>query len=395
MKPLRFRNPALKSASVLFAFFAACSSSEKAAETTALGETSKLEEIAGGDALNGSPSTDTPPAALGAMAATSGDPTLDVPASPVPSTTVDPAQAVPAADGATPTAAQAAGALDHKRAVSSDLPSISQAPFQQEGFWMNAYYFVRSPNETWDSLSQLFYGRPDRADLLKNWNKKAKLHVGQVVYYNSPSRPDDSTGLRIFAEDFGAPLEQVIVKAGDSMSLIGQRRFGHVKTWKEIAILNPEVPNPDVIAAGQVLKVQPAQIDTAAVLERIVKEVTAGQQARAAESSPTPAAHDEAAAAAATATVESKPSDLPPPPSAEVPTDHVAPPAPDSVQSAAAPAPEAEPTPIDASASSSFASSLKSSNMLAMVGGGLLLVALVLIVSKRLAKVRAAKTRVQ
>jgi hypothetical protein len=124
------------------------------------------------------------------------------------------------------------------------------------------------------------------------------------------------------------------------------------------------------------------------VLERIIKEVTAGQQARATESTPA------SAEATAAATAEGKPADLPPP-SSEVPADHVAPPAPDSVPAVAAPAPEAELTPIDAGSSASLTSSLKSSNMLAMVGGGLLLVALVLIVSKRLAKVRAAKTRVQ
>jgi hypothetical protein len=159
-------------------------------------------------------------------------------------------------------------------------PVISEKPFEKEGRWMNAYYFVRSQNETWESISTLIYGRPDRASLLMSWNVKdaEPLKAGKVIYYNSALRPDDIENIKVFSDDFGLAFEQVEVKAGDSMSLIGLNMFGDAQVWREIASLNPEIANPDVIQPGQKLKIQSVTLNTKAVFEQLLAQAQAQSQ---------------------------------------------------------------------------------------------------------------------
>lgn len=153
-------------------------------------------------------------------------------------------------------------------------PKIAATPFQSDSRWMNAFYVVRSSSDSWETLSQMLYGRPDRAELLSSWNKGQSLFVGQVVYYNSPFRPDDSASMMVWSQDFGAELQKITVVAGESMSLIAQRLYGDVQSWREIAAVNPEITNPDLIQIGQELIVQPAQVDTAAALAKIIQQAT-------------------------------------------------------------------------------------------------------------------------
>lgn len=153
-------------------------------------------------------------------------------------------------------------------------PELVKAPFEAEGFWMNAFYFVRSRSENWISISEKLYGRADRADMLRKWNPGKRLHIGQVVYYNSPSRPDDAETIKVFAEDFGAQLEEITVQKGDTLSKLGEARYGNIRSWKELAAMNPDIPNPDVIEVGQKIRLQPKDVDTKAVLQQIMKEVS-------------------------------------------------------------------------------------------------------------------------
>jgi LysM repeat protein len=148
---------------------------------------------------------------------------------------------------------------------------MKEQPFQSEGRWMNAYYFIRSPDENWESLSEMIYGRTDRANLIAQWNNQGTLKVGRVVYYNSAMRPDDSTSMKIFAEDFGASLEQITVQPGDTLSLIAKARFGNLSNWKEISSLN-NLSNPDLIQIGQTLVVQPVQVNTKDALAQIISQ---------------------------------------------------------------------------------------------------------------------------
>jgi hypothetical protein len=157
----------------------------------------------------------------------------------------------------------------------SRAPKIAASPFQSpDGRWLNAFYFVRSDNESWESISTKLYGRPDRAEFLKTWNSSRGLAPGEVVYYNSPSRPEDTSEMKTFARDFGFELENVTVRKDDWMSKLGAARYGDVRSWREIAALNPEISNPDLIEIGQVLRVQPVQIDTAPVLQKIIAQLS-------------------------------------------------------------------------------------------------------------------------
>lgn len=153
-------------------------------------------------------------------------------------------------------------------------PEILTAPFEAEGFWVNAFYFVREEGETWNSVSEKLYGRADRKPLLQKWNPGKRVRIGQVIYYNSPARPDDSENMKVFAEDFGYQLDQVTIQKGDTLSKIGLARYGNVRTWKEISALNPDLANPDRVEVGQVIKLQPKDIDTKPVLSNIMKEVS-------------------------------------------------------------------------------------------------------------------------
>ncbi|MBS1983003.1 MAG: LysM peptidoglycan-binding domain-containing protein [Bdellovibrionales bacterium] len=157
-------------------------------------------------------------------------------------------------------------------------PHVVEAPFEKGGHWMNSYYFVRTNRESWKLLSEKLYGRPDRAAMLRKWNGGKRLRIGQIIYYNSPTRPEDSSNLQVFAEDFGYKLEEVVVKKGDSLSRISQQLYGTRGGWKEIAALNPQLQNPDMVEVGDVLKVQPKDIITEPALQRIIKEVAKSEE---------------------------------------------------------------------------------------------------------------------
>ena len=206
-------------------------------------------------------------------------------------TTAAAAQAPDAAAAGTVEGAGGEAAAPHVRLFGKrHAPVVKAAPFQSaDGRWLNSFYFVRSPNENWESLSQLIYGRADRADILQGWNQAGTLKVGRVIYYNSAIRPEDSSNMKVLAEDYGYQLEKVEVKAGDSLSKIGGGLYGNVQTWAEIAALNPQIKNPDLIEIGQVLNIQPAQIDTQKALQQVLAAgQSVGEQQKVAGAKPAP-----------------------------------------------------------------------------------------------------------
>ena len=185
-------------------------------------------------------------------------------------------------DSGTPTASAALKGTS----FAGSAERISATPIQSGQFWLNAFYFVRAPGENWQTVSQTIYGRPDRAELLQNWNPDAKLKVGSVVYYNSPFRPTDSQTMKPFAADFGAELEVVVVKKGDTLSKIAKARYGEFQAWREIASMNPDLQNPNQIEVGQRIMLAPASLDTASILSSHVAAVQ--QTEKAAKKTETP-----------------------------------------------------------------------------------------------------------
>jgi LysM repeat protein len=161
----------------------------------------------------------------------------------------------------------------------SKFPEIASKPFQKDGLWMNSYMFVRG-EQNWKQISRLLYGREDRANLLAQWNAGRELRPGTIIYYNSPLRADDSTSMKVLEDDFGLSLEGLIVKKGDSLSLIAARVYGSPEAWREIASLNQDlIPSPDVIEVGQNLRISPSVRNTQAVLQAAIKKMQAEAEA--------------------------------------------------------------------------------------------------------------------
>lgn len=163
----------------------------------------------------------------------------------------------------------------------SQFTRIAPRPFIKEDRVMNAYIFVRS-EQSWQELSQLLYGDVAFADTLATWNSAAPLKSGTLVYYNSPFRPEDQDEMKSFENDFGMTLESVTVEKGDSLSLIGQRLYGDVDTWREIASLNQDqLYHPDVIEIGQNIRVASQSRQTMQILQDFVAQVRAEAEAAA------------------------------------------------------------------------------------------------------------------
>jgi nucleoid-associated protein YgaU len=86
--------------------------------------------------------------------------------------------------------------------------------------------------------------------------------------------------MKVLEDDFGLSLEGLIVKKGDSLSLIAARVYGSPEAWREIASLNQDlIPSPDVIEVGQNLRISPSVRNTQAVLQAAIKKMQAEAEA--------------------------------------------------------------------------------------------------------------------
>ena len=175
-------------------------------------------------------------------------------------------------DAATDEAPRASRSSRVRAYSGSEQVMVETTPFEKEGFLLNGIYFVRGSEESWSSLSQKLYGRPDRDQLIKQWNKGQPLNIGSAIYYNSPSRPEDRSAMKPFAMDFGSSLEKHVVQRGESLSQIAAQMYGDPMSWKEISALNPDIQNPDRIEIGQNIIVQPKGVDTQAFLANLANQ---------------------------------------------------------------------------------------------------------------------------
>ncbi|MBP7843694.1 MAG: LysM peptidoglycan-binding domain-containing protein [Proteobacteria bacterium] len=184
-----------------------------------------------------------------------------------------------------------------KSSSGAKAATVKTTPFEKDGFFMNAFYFVQSNQEDYSALSNKFYGRPDRAELLKKWNSTKKPKIGNVIYYNSPFRHSDSAQMLSFGEDFGASNGQITSTDGDTLKSIAKKIYGDERAWRILASMNPQIIDPDSIEPGTQLVFQP-QVDTAAKLQEFVSNGS-GQNAQAANSAQAGQAEQAAQAAQA------------------------------------------------------------------------------------------------
>ncbi len=146
---------------------------------------------------------------------------------PPPTETVPPAAITEAAPPA-PVEAKPAPVVEYKK--------MEQTPWAVGGKMMNTVYFAR-PGDTLDSVAEKIYGDKAKAKDLKKANKavaKRKLRPGDKIYYNSPTRSDDSSKIITYFEDKGMQPQTYTAKEGDNLRTIAKDFLGYKDAWKEI-----------------------------------------------------------------------------------------------------------------------------------------------------------------
>lgn len=175
---------------------------------------------------------------------------------------------------------------------STPMPKVAANPFESSGVWMNAYQFVRSNDDSWETLATRAYGSSQQWETLKNWNPGVRLKPGNIVYYNSPQRPTDQERIRHIADDLGLPLDNVTVNAGDTLSKMAENFYQEPRLWREIAALNPSISRPDWVIPGTALRVMPPNAGAASGLGQSAPPVTGGMgslsKVDSLDSTPTP-----------------------------------------------------------------------------------------------------------
>lgn len=130
------------------------------------------------------------------------------------------------------------------------LNKVLTVPYKKAGYLINAVYIAR-PNDTLEGISQKIYGS-NQSDILRQINSHLQSRavvVGDKIYYNSPSRQNDSSKLLFYYEDIGAPSSFYMLSPGDNIRQVASQLLGHPKSWKEIWATNPEL-----VSKGEVTK---------------------------------------------------------------------------------------------------------------------------------------------
>lgn len=141
-------------------------------------------------------------------------------------------------------------------AVPQKIPvkKIKSYPYNRAGILVNAVYIARSGDDL-SSISQKIFGTDRTAELLSiNPNLQRGVDVGDKVYYNSPSRPNDSDNLLFYYEDVGAQPQQYSVARNDNIRDLAEQLFGERESWKELWATNPEVESKWILREGLVLR---------------------------------------------------------------------------------------------------------------------------------------------
>lgn len=138
-----------------------------------------------------------------------------------------------------------------QRYLKSVKPFVLSAPVLKQGTWLNGYYFITSDIEGWAEISTLIYGDSEMALKLKGWNDHLIPKAGQVIYYNSPHRSQDSQSMLSFSDDFNVLPVLHIVQPGDSLSKLAKNTWGNYDSWRAISAANPQIKHPDIIQIGE------------------------------------------------------------------------------------------------------------------------------------------------
>jgi hypothetical protein len=225
-------------------------------------------------------------------AAATGDPTKTADAATPPAdAAIPPADATPPADAAatppdaaTPPTVDAspspapipdAAAVTEKPAkkakshafVSERVPKIPANGKMVHKNLLNRFYFVRKDDNP-KSISELIYGSPDRAKDLVRWNGPS-WSPGRLVFYASPSNPQDSE-MRSFYQERSVTPEEYTVEKGDWLSKIAAKKLGSAGSWKEIAVVNG-FDKANSLEVGKRIAIYPRDLRAASGTEHVAQ----------------------------------------------------------------------------------------------------------------------------
>ncbi|MBN8535685.1 MAG: LysM peptidoglycan-binding domain-containing protein [Deltaproteobacteria bacterium] len=134
------------------------------------------------------------------------------------------------------TEAPAPAPVEAKPAVVVEYKKMETTPWVVGGKMMNSVYFAR-PNDTLESVAEKIYGDKTKVKELKKANKsvaKRNLRAGDKIYYNSPTRTEDSSQIITYYADKGVPPLTYTTKEGDNLRKVAKELLGFKDAWKEV-----------------------------------------------------------------------------------------------------------------------------------------------------------------
>lgn len=130
------------------------------------------------------------------------------------------------------------------------VKKIKSEPFYRNGRLLNTVYIVRTDTDL-GSISKKIYGEDRRATLLEDNPHLANgAKTGDKVYYNSPSRPNDTSMMKVAYEDVGAVAQEYVTRAGDNIRTFSEKILGFPNAWKEVWATNFNVESKGEVEEG-------------------------------------------------------------------------------------------------------------------------------------------------
>ena len=153
------------------------------------------------------------------------------------------------------------------------LRKIISVPYKKAGYLVNAVYIAR-PGDTLESISQKIYGS-NQVTVLYAINphlQSRSAKVGDKIYYNSPSRRNDSSKLLFYYQDINVPSSSYTLSQGDNIRQVAGQLLGHPNSWKEIWATNPELESKGEIKESISIVYWPKTVARVMRPESVVEE---------------------------------------------------------------------------------------------------------------------------
>jgi len=136
------------------------------------------------------------------------------------------------------------GATEEAQAPKAFIPvkKMKTVPYDRNGVLVNAIYFVRQ-GDTLRDIADKVYGAGSAVDftIVNPHLNSGNLRVGQKVYYNSPTRPQDRSRLLTYYEDARAPIMYYSASEGDNIREVSKNLLGHSRSWMEVWATNMQI----------------------------------------------------------------------------------------------------------------------------------------------------------